>query len=79
MTHAERQLVDTYLVLFESLSAAGKFELLEKFVKSLRKDAKTKKEDFFESFGAFVSDKPAEEIAKDLKSSRKFREKDLKL
>ncbi len=41
---------------------------------------KSKKEkDFYKSFGAFGSDKPAEEIIKEIKANRKFRKKDLKL
>lgn len=37
-----------------------------------------KERDFYKSFGAFASDKSAEEIIKDIKKSRTFRKKNLK-
>ena len=79
MTHAEKHIVETYAGLFESLSSISKLELLEKLARSIRKEGKTKEKEFFKSFGAFASDKPAEEIVKEIKESRKFREKDLNL
>ena len=79
MTHAERHIVETYSALFESLSSVSKLELLERLAISIRKGRKRNEEDFFSSFGGFSSDKPAEEIIKDIKESRKFRTKDLKL
>mgnify|MGYP006887396772 FL=1 len=79
MTHTERHIIDTYSGLFEGLSSLGKLELLERLAKSIRKDGKSKEKDFFSAFGAFASDKPAEEIAKEIRDSRKFREKDLKI
>jgi len=39
----------------------------------LKSDKKKKENNFYKSFGAFASDKSAEEIIKDIKSSRKFR------
>ncbi|SNS01935.1 hypothetical protein SAMN06295967_10276 [Belliella buryatensis] len=77
MSHAERHLVETYSDLFESLSTVSKLELLERLAKSLRKEKKSKEKDFFNSFGGFVSDKPIEEIIKELREDRKFRVKDL--
>jgi hypothetical protein len=79
MTHTERHIIDTYSGLFEGLSSLGKLELLERLAKSIRKDGKSKEKDFFSSFGAFASDEPAEEIAKEIRDSRKFRKKDLKI
>ena len=77
MTHAERHIVETYSELFESLSSVGKQELLERLVKSINKDRESNEEDFFSSFGAFASEKPAEEIVKDIRGSRKFKTRDL--
>jgi hypothetical protein len=54
-------------------------EVLERLAKSIRKDGNSKEKDFFSSFGAFASDEPAEEIAKKIRDSIKFREKDLKI
>jgi len=79
MTHAEKHIVETYAGLFESLSSISKLELLEKLAKSIKRGEKSKEEEFFKSFGAFVSDKSAEDISKEIKESRKFRAKDLKL
>lgn len=79
MTNAERHIIETYTGLFEGLNAVSKLELLERLAKSIRKGKKTKEKDFFSSFGAFASDKPAEEIASEIRESRKFRNKDLKL
>lgn len=78
MTHTEKYIVETYLGLFERLSSMSKLELFEKLAKSLKKDNKTREKEFFKSFGAFASDKEAAEIAKEIKRSRRFREKDLK-
>lgn len=79
MTHAERHIVETYSNIFENLSSISKLELLEKLAKSIRKDSKSKEKEFFKSFGAFASEKSAEDIATEIKESRKLREKDLKL
>lgn len=72
MTHAEKHIIETYSGLFESLSSISKLELLEKLAKSIRKDNKTKEKEFFKSFGAFASDKSAEEIAREIKESRRL-------
>ena len=79
MTHAERHIVETYSELFESLSPVSKLELLERLTKSIRKDRKSNEQNFFSSFGAFASDKPAEEIIKNIRDSRKFTTRDLNL
>jgi hypothetical protein len=79
MTSAERHIIETYTGLFEGLNAVSKLELLERLAKSIRKGKKTKEKDFFSSFGAFASDKPAEEIVKEIRESRKFRDKNLNL
>ena len=53
--------------------------MLEKLAKSLKREKKSKEKDFYSSFGAFSEEKSAEEIITEIKESRKFREKDLKL
>lgn len=79
MTHAERHIIETYSGLFDGLSAVGKLELLERLAKSIRKGKKSREKEFFDSFGAFASEKSAGDIAKEIRDSRKFRVKDLKL
>jgi hypothetical protein len=38
----------------------------------LKKEKKSKEKDFYKSFGAFESDKSAEEMIKEIRESRKF-------
>jgi hypothetical protein len=79
MTLTEKHIVNTYSGLFEGLSSASKRALLERLTKSIRKEKKTKEKDFYDSFGAFGSDKTAEEIVREIRESRSFRNKDLQL
>jgi len=79
MTSAARHIIETYAELFERLDAETKLALLERLEQSIRKERKSKEEDFFSSFGGLVSEKPAEEIIKEIRESRKFRSKDLKI
>ena len=78
MTYIDRHIVQTYSGLFEGLSSISKIELIERLSKSLKIEAKKKENSFYKSFGAFASDKSAEEIIEDIKSSRKFRKKEIK-
>ena len=79
MSYTERHLVETYTGLFEGLSSLSKIELIESLSKSLKTEKTTKDSQFYKSFGAFSSEKSAEEIIADIKASRKFRNKELKL
>lgn len=79
MTVTEKYIIRTYSNLFDGLNPTSKIELLEKLAKSLKKDRKKRDKEFFKSFGAFGSEKPAEDIVKDIKGSRKFYREDLKL
>ena len=78
MSYTDRHIVEAYSILFEGLSSLSKMELIEKLSKSLKKEKVAKESSFFKSFGAFASEKTAEEINKDLKSSRKFKNKEIK-
>jgi hypothetical protein len=78
MTYIDRNIVKTYSGIFEGLSPLSKMELIESLSKSLKIEKKTKEDAFYKSFGAFASDKSAEEIVSEIKSSRKFRTKDIK-
>jgi hypothetical protein len=77
MSYTDRKIVETYSLLFDGLSAMSKIELIENLTKSLKRDKARKKETFFDSFGAFSSEKSAEEINTDIKLSRKFRTKEI--
>lgn len=73
MSHTEKYIVETYSGLFEGLSSLSKLELIENLSKSLKVEKTTKDTLFYKSFGAFASDKSAEEI----RLSRKFRKKEI--
>jgi len=77
MTVTDKYIIETYTNLFEKLSAVSKTELLEKLSNSLKSSNNSKSKDFFKSFGAFGSDKSAEEIVKEIKDSRKFVRKEI--
>ncbi len=78
MTYTDKHIVETYSGLLEGLSSESKTELIESLSKSLKFEKKNKENNFYKSFGAFASKKAAEEIIADIKSSRKFREKEIK-
>ncbi|MCC9020347.1 hypothetical protein [Flavobacterium lipolyticum] len=69
MTVTDKNLLETYSNLFEGLSFSNKIELIERLTKSI-KGAKSKESNFYKSFGAFKSEKSAEEIVSDIKSSQ---------
>ena len=75
MSSTDRPIVETYSILFEGLSSLSKIELIEKLSKSLKKEKKVKESSFLKSFGAFASEKTAEEINKNIKSNRNFKSK----
>ncbi|MBP6386848.1 MAG: hypothetical protein KA327_09540 [Pseudarcicella sp.] len=78
MNYTDRHIVDTYSSLFEGLSFLNKIELIERLSKSLKTEKSTKDDKFYNSFGAFCSEQSAEEIIANIKSSRKFRNKEIK-
>ena len=78
MSYTDRHIVETYSGLFEGLSTLSKIELIESLSKSLKTEKATKDSRFYKSFGAFASQKPAEEIIADIKSGRKFRNQEIK-
>ncbi len=75
MSYTERHLVETYSVLLEGLSASSKIELIESLSKSLSLEKALTDNRFYESFGAFSSERTPMEIIDDIKSSREFRDK----
>jgi uncharacterized protein YjfI (DUF2170 family) len=79
MRHSDKNVVEAYTELFEGLSFTNKLELIERLSKSIRAESSKKEEDFYKSFGAFSSEKSAEEIINEIKTSRNFRNKHLEL
>ena len=78
MSYTNKHIVESYSGLFEGLTYLSKIELIESLSKSLKKEKTTKDSTFYKSFGAFSSEKSAEEIIVDIKASRKFRNKEIK-
>ena len=77
MTYVDKRIVETYSGIFEGLSSLNKIELIESLSKSLKTEQKKKEDRFYHSFGAFASDKSAQEIIADIKESRKFRNREI--
>jgi hypothetical protein len=78
MTFTEKNIIENYLGLFENLNSMSKLELIEKLTKSLKSESKSKESNFYKSFGAFSTEKSSDEIISEIKSSRKFRNKEIK-
>jgi hypothetical protein len=79
MTYTEKRIVESYTGLLEGLSSSSKLELIENLSKSLKSEDLKKEKAFYKSFGAFASQKPAEEIINEIRGSRKFRKKEIHL
>ncbi len=79
MSYTENHLVEVYTGLLESLSAESKAAIIKRLSNSVTSEEETKEAKFYSSFGAFASDKSAEEIIKEIKTSRKFGNKEIKL
>jgi uncharacterized protein YjfI (DUF2170 family) len=77
MTVTDKNILESYSDLFEGLSFSNKLELIERLTKSL-KITKSKENNFYKSFGAFASEKSAEEIISEIKSNRNFKNTDIK-
>ncbi len=78
MTFTDKHIVATYSDLLEGLSSESKSELILNLSKSLKAEKKNKERKFYNSFGAFASAKSPEEIISDIRSARKFRNKEIK-
>ncbi|UWY26685.1 hypothetical protein N4T20_13260 [Flavobacterium sp. TR2] len=77
MTVTDKNILEAYSNLFEGLSFSNKIELIERLTKSI-KSSKLKENNFYKSFGAFASEKSAEEIVSEIKSNRNFKNKEIK-
>ena len=79
MTTIDKNILESYSNLFEGLSSFNKLELIERLSRSLKSETKSKEKNFFKSFGSFGSEKSPEEITKEIKANRMFKNKDIKL
>jgi hypothetical protein len=65
--------------MLNGLSSNGKKEIIENLSRSLATNDAARVYNFDEAFGAFGSDKSAEEIIADIRSARNFRNKEIRL
>ena len=65
-------LINGYLGLLRNLSPDSKLDLIEKLTKSLRIDFTMNRKSLRRAFGAFQSDKTADELIKEIRESRTF-------
>ena len=72
MSAVEMNIINGYIELLENLSPSTKLELISKLTSSIKSDLKRKRSSFKKAYGAFESDKSAEEIIEGLRSSRNF-------
>ena len=79
MNFTDKHIINSYSTLLEGLNSSTKIEIIETLTKSLKREKKSKETIFYKSFGAFASTKSASAIIKEIKSSRKFRRKDISL
>jgi hypothetical protein len=70
MNFTDKHIIESYKNLLEGFENT-KLELIENLSKSLKQKKSIKENAFYKSFGAFVSDKPAEIIIKEIKHSEK--------
>ncbi len=68
-------LIDNYFGLLRSLSRENKIKLIAKLSNSIIDEVSEKENVIDRFFGAFKSDKSAEEIIKNIKDSRRFNRK----
>ena len=77
MTITEERMVTLYEELIDGLSVQARQALLDRLSKTVKADQERRKKAFFSSFGAFSDKQSAEEIIRDLKVARSFRDKDI--
>lgn len=66
----DTSIVDGYVGLLDNLSTDNKLDLISKLTVSVKTGLTNKKSSFKKAFGAFDSKKSAEEIIKEIRSSR---------
>ena len=71
-TDIHTSLINGYIGLLRNLSPNSKLDLIEKLTKSLRLDLTKNRKSLRRAFGAFQSDKTANELIKEIRESRTF-------
>jgi phosphoheptose isomerase len=73
MAEVNTTFIDNYLGLIKNLSPEIKIDIIEKLMKSLKHDFKGSNKTLKDSFGAWKSEKSADEIISELRNSRTFK------
>lgn len=63
-------IVDGYVGLLKNLSTGNKLDLISRLTDSVKTDLKRKKSAFKKAYGAFESQKSAEDIIEEIRNSR---------
>ena len=71
--------IQNYLWFFKNMSRRTKIELINWLSSSLLEKEDTETDDFFDCFGAFISDKSAEQQVEEIRKSRYFEDKNIEL
>ncbi len=71
-TDTNTTIIEGYLGLLDNLSPSSKLDLISRLSASVKSDLTEKNSSFQRAFGAFESDKSAEEIIEEIRSSRIF-------
>jgi hypothetical protein len=71
-TDVNTTIIEGYLGLLDNLRPSSKLDLISRLSASVKSDLKDKQSSFQRAFGAFESDKSADEIIEDIRSSRTF-------
>lgn len=72
LVNSDNTFIEGYVKLLEGLSPANKLDLIVRLTASVKSDIENKKSSFEASFGAWQSDKTAEEIITEIRNSRTF-------
>lgn len=65
--------IDSYISLLKNMSAQNKLDLISKLTKTVKKDIKQEKTDFYKAFGGWDDNEGAEELFSSIKESRTFK------
>lgn len=66
------RIIEGYMQLLNSLSTKDKLDLIAKLTLSVKNEVSEKKTSFYQAYGAWDSDQPAEELVKEIRDSRSF-------
>jgi hypothetical protein len=70
MKATDLKIIDSYFELLDKLNSDSKLELISRLAESLKTQPKTKEKSVQELFGAYISEKSAETIIKEIRESR---------